>query len=256
MSGGPASGFPDYFSGDSSRYAAFRPRYPDALFGYLASIAPARRLAWDCATGTGQAAIGLADRFERVEATDGSAAQIAAATPHPRVRYRVALASVSGLEAGSVDLVTVAQALHWFPLPAFYAEARRVLRPGGVIAVWCYTRMRIAPAIDELVDEFHDHIVGPYWTPERRLVEEGYATIEFPFDELDTPAFTIEQPMTLDGLAGYLHTWSAVRRCRESTGRDPLGPFLPRLAERWGDPAPARPARWPLALRAGRTATA
>ena len=169
--------FADHFSGVSAAYAAFRPRYPDALFDLLAAAAPAREAAWDCATGNGQAALGLARHFARVIATDASDAQIAYATPHPRITYRVAAADRSGLGDRSVDLVTVAQAAHWLDRPRFYAEARRVLRPAGVIALWSYWDFTIAPEIDPILRVFHKETVGPFWPLERKLTEDRYRTI-------------------------------------------------------------------------------
>lgn len=242
--------FADHFSGVAATYARFRPRYPEGLFYWLAQVAPGRELAWDCATGSGQAAAGLAAHFDRVVATDASAAQIEAATPLPRVEYRVAPAEASGLLEGSCDLVTAAQALHWFDRPAFYAEARRVLVAGGVVAVWGYQRLRTGePALDGELDRFHDEVVGPYWPSGRELVESGYRGIDFPFAELRAPAFAIEARLDLEALAGYLGSWSATERYRTALGSDPVSPFVAALAPAWGA---ARPVRWPIALRAGR----
>ena len=245
--------FADHFSGVSAGYAAFRPRYPDALFDFLADAAPAREAAWDCATGNGQAALGLARHFARVIATDASDAQIAHATPHPRVTYRVAPAEASGLGDRSVDLVTAAQAVHWFDRPRFWAEVRRVLRPGGgVIAVWTYWFFSIAPELDAIVQRFYKETVGPFWPPERKLTEDRYRTIDFPFTEFAVPQFTIEQPLTLDDVAGYIRTWSATRGFVQHHGRDPVETLVADLAPAWGDPRTPRFARWPVAVRAGR----
>jgi ubiquinone/menaquinone biosynthesis C-methylase UbiE len=244
--------FADHFSGISAAYAAFRPRYPDPLFDVLAEAAPAREAAWDCATGNGQAALGLARHFAHVIATDASDAQIAHATPHPRVTYRVAPAEASGLEDCSVDLVTAAQAVHWFDRRRFWVEARRVLRPKGVVAVWTYWFFSIAPELDAIVQRFYKDTVGPFWPPERKLTEDRYRTIEFPFAELPVPEFTIEQRLTLEDVAGYIRTWSATRGFVQQHGRDPVETLVAELAPAWGDPRTPRLARWPLAVRAGR----
>jgi ubiquinone/menaquinone biosynthesis C-methylase UbiE len=244
--------FADHFSGVSAAYAAFRPRYPDALFDCLAGAAPAREAAWDCATGNGQAALGLARHFARVIATDASDAQIAHATPHPRITYRVAVADRCGLGDRSVDLVTVAQAAHWLDRPRFYAEAQRVLRPAGVIALWSYWDFTIAPEIDPILRAFHKETVGPFWPPERKLTEERYRTIDFPFAEFPVPELWIEQDLTLDQVAGYIRTWSATRGFVERRGHDPVNALVAELAPVWGDPGRPRLARWPLAVRAGR----
>lgn len=245
-------GFSDHFSGHADAYARFRPGYPDSLFVWLAQQAPARERAWDCATGNGQAARALARHFEAVVATDASARQIENAGPDPRVRYRVAPAEASGLEDASVDLVTVAQALHWFDLPGFWAEARRVLRPGGVIAAWCYQLARITPEVDAVVDRLYRDIVGEYWPLGRRRVELGYGDLEFPFDEMDVPPFEMSADWTLEHLVGYLGTWSAAQRYASARGRDPVDEVRPDLAEAWGDAGQARRVSWPLDLRVGR----
>ena len=199
------STFKDHFSANAIGYATSRPGYPAELFAFLAGTVDRRELAWDCATGNGQAAGGLAAHFRAVVATDGSARQIEHAVPRRGVSYRVAPAEMSGLAAASVDLVAVAQAVHWFDLPLFYAEVKRVLRPDGVLALWCYERLRVDPAIDSLIESFHMDTLGPYWPPERRWVESGYRDLPFPFEELPVPVFEMRAEWTLDRLPGSRH---------------------------------------------------
>jgi SAM-dependent methyltransferase len=245
------AGFRDYFSERAAEYARFRPRYPARLFEALVRLAPGRGLAWDCGTGNGQAAVGLADHFRRVVATDASLQQLAHAERHPRVAYVRSLETRSGLAAARVDLVTVAQALHWFDLEPFFAEVGRVLRPGAAIAVWCYDLARVTPEIDALVDRFAQETVGPHWTPERRHVRAGYQDLPFPFQERPFPPCTMEREVTLDQFAGYLDTWSPVRRYRQAVGTDPLPPLIAVMAPLWGDPGVPRALRWPLKGRVG-----
>ena len=244
--------FHDHFSGVSSAYAAFRPRYPAALFERLAELAPGRESAWDCGTGSGQAARGLALHFTLVWATDASAAQLAAAAPHQRVHYRVARAEASGLPDRAIDLVTVAQALHWFERPQFYAEVRRVLRPNGVLVAWCYDLMHVTPEVDAVVHAFYTDTIGDYWPPERALVEKRYETLDFPFDRIDIPPVDLGAEMNLTELAGYMRTWSAVTRFQEAKGHDPVTDVVDVLKPIWGPLETRRRVRWPLAILAGR----
>lgn len=243
-------GFKDHFSHGSDDYRRWRPRYPRELFAWLASEAPSTRLAWDCATGNGQAALGLAEFFDRVAASDASAAQVAAAEPHARITYEVAPAEASPLDGGSVDLVTVAQALHWFDLARFHAEVRRVLRPGGLLAEWGYGLADIDPRIDVAMRRFADRTVGRFWPPERALIESGYEGVPFPFERITTPAFLMTAHWDLDRLMAYLGTWSSVNGYRKEMGEDPLPAFREELAPLWGEGE--REIRWPLLLRVGR----
>jgi SAM-dependent methyltransferase len=244
--------FQDHFSARAELYAQARPTYPPQLFADLAALAPSRRCAWDCGTGNGQAAVALASLFDRVIATDPSTAQLREAQPHPRVRYEVAAEDASGLPAGSVDLVTAAQAAHWFDQARFHAEVRRVLRPGGVVAIWCYGLCEVAPEIDGRVVSFYCDTVGNYWPPERRHVEDGYRSLQFPIPEVPFPMHVMERRWTLAEFGAYLGSWSAVERFHKARDADPVAAFLDALAPAWG--AAPRLVRWPLAGRLGRIA--
>lgn len=244
--------FKDHFSKQADDYAKYRPVYPATLFKYLASQAKERKLACDCGTGSGQAALGLAAHFDRVIATDPSAAQIQNAVSHPKVLYKAAPAEKTDIADGTVDLIAVAQALHWFDLDHFYAEARRVLKPAGVMAAWCYGLNEIESGIDEIVRRYYRDVVGPYWPPERRLIDERYRTIPFPIAELVPPAFHMEADWTLDEYLGYLGTWSATQRYRQQQGTDPLPALRAELLHAWSAPQAKRVVKWPIHLRIGK----
>ena len=243
----------ELFSSLASEYSQFRPGYPAELFEWLAQVAPAKDAAWDCGCGSGQASVPLAAHFAQVLATDPSAPQIAAARPHPRVRYSVATAERSGLPDRSVDLVSVAQALHWFDVDAFYAEAQRVARPGALLAVWTYPRPRFADAdLERPFADFYREVVGPHWPPERRHVEANYTTLPFPFEELSHPPFGLELHWNLEQVLGYVRSWSATARYRQAEGRDPLPSLRAALAPHWPADGGQVSIRMPIVLRAGR----
>lgn len=245
--------FKDHFSARASDYAQYRPGYPPELIGYLASLAPGKDLALDCGCGTGQLSVLLAEAFGQVVATDASIQQIANAEPHAAVEYRVAPAETSGLDDGSADLVTVAQAAHWFDLDAFYAEVRRVLKPKGVIALVTYGVIKANGEVGRVLDDFYYDVLGAFWPPERRHVESGYREFVFPFAEIAPPAFAMTANWSLAEVLGYVDTWSAVRNIEKVLGRAPYEQFASALTEAWGDPAQRRDIRWPLSLRIGRT---
>ena len=243
--------FKDLFSRQAAGYARFRPTYPAALFDWLASVTPGNRVAVDVGAGNGQAAQALAAHFERVFALEPSAAQLANAPSLERVVFQHGAAEATGLPDASADLLVAAQAFHWFDPPAFFAEVKRVVRPGGALAIWCYAIAAITPAVDAIVHELYQPILGPYWEPERSLVETGYATVAVPFPALEVPPFEMRLDWTFEQLLGYLATWSSLQRYLRETGRDPLQPLLGRLEAAWAGAA-TRPVIWPLFVRAFR----
>jgi len=244
--------FKDHFSARSGDYAAYRPTYPRALIDYLADRCRQTELALDVGCGTGQLSVLLAERFDRVIATDASPQQIGKARAHERVEYRVASAEASGLADHSVDLITAAQAAHWFDLDAFYSEVRRVGRPGAVLALVTYGVIQADPDINEAIQHFYNDVVGSYWPPERRHVEEGYRSFAFPFEEWTAPPLAIEVQWQAADLLGYVETWSAVRGLEKAEGREPLEAFRSNLSALWNDPQRRRTIRFPLSLRVGR----
>ena len=244
--------FTDHFAFAAGSYRSYRPHYPAALFDWVASFTPTRDRAWDCGTGSGQAAVALATRYAEVLATDASVAQLASAERAAGVSYLAMRAERCALATRSVDLVTVAQALHWFDHSAFFVEVDRVLRPGGVLAVWSYGLLTIDPAIDALLQHFYAETLGPYWPSERALVDSGYAGIDFPYPEVAPPLLEMEESWTLPQLAGFLSTWSAVGRYQNALGVDPLPDVLRGVGSAWGSADTRRQVRWPVVPRLGR----
>jgi SAM-dependent methyltransferase len=219
----------------------------------VAANSPNDQLALDCATGNGQAAVLLAERFRKVIAIDASAAQIENALPNERVEYQVAPAEETSLPKESCDVITVAQALHWFDLDRFYAEVRRLLRPRGILAVWTYKELQATPEVEAIVRHYHDEVVGPYWPAERKLVGQVYRQLSFPFAEIDCPPFRAEMDWSLAELLGYLWTWSATQRFIAASGKDPRDAVARPLALAWGKAEMKQRVVWPLTVRLGRT---
>lgn len=245
------------FSTVAREYANFRPGYPPELFAWLARVSPSHEAAWDCGCGSGQASVALAGHFSVVHATDVAPEQIAAAKAHPRVRYSVAPAEHCGLPDRSMDLVTVAQALHWFDVGAFYAEAARVGRRGALLAVWNYPRPQFGDVeLDRRFFTFYSEVVGPYWPPERRHIESGYRTLPFPFEEIPAPDFGTELSWDLEQVAGYVSSWSATARYRKALGADPVPLLRASLGEVWPARDSSVPVRMPIGLRVGKLGSA
>ena len=242
-------GFKDHFSERAAGYALHRPHYPPDLAAWLASIAPARDLAWDAGCGSGQLSTLLGVHFKQVVATDASAAQIALAVMHDHVEYRVEPAESTSIGDDSADLITVAQAAHWLNLAALYEEARRVARPNAVIALIAYERTRISQEIDASVEQFYGGDLDGWWPPERKHIETGYRDLDFPFPPIAAPQFQMRVSWTADQLIGYVKTWSAVRAMEAANGSAATDRFAEELRRHWG-PEP-RTVSWPIVIRAG-----
>lgn len=242
----------NWFEQGGEAYARFRPSYPDQLVDFLATLVPDRRLAVDVGCGTGQMAVQLAKRFDRVIGFDPSQGQLAHAATAQQVRYACANAERLPLRGHCISLVIAAQAAHWFDLPAFYAEVRRVAMADALLVLLSYGVLRLEPSLQERFSRFYQHEIGPYWPAERQWVDTGYAGMDFPFAELSAPSMVIRLDWTLAQLLGYISTWSAVRHAREAGQESLLKQFAEDMAAGWGPASTPRCVTWPIHLRLGR----
>lgn len=224
----------DNFSHLASEYAQYRPVYPANLFAFILSHVKEKNLAWDCGTGNGQSARVLSNYFDKVFATDISQAQINNALQENNIEYTVARAEDTSLADNSVDLITVAQALHWFNFENFYAEVNRVAKPGAVIAVWMYNLLHISAQTDPIINEFYKTLAD-YWDPERKYVDERYENIPFPSAKIPAPDFKVEAHWSLRELSGYLNTWSAVQHFIKANTYDPVPAVINKIKSVWGN---------------------
>jgi SAM-dependent methyltransferase len=242
-----------HFGGDAESYFAFRPHYPLELFAWLAGVAPANALAWDCGTGSGQAALGLSEHFARVVATDPDPRQLALAPPRENIDYRLAAAEADPGLRGEVDLIACACSLHWFDLPKFYEMATLALKPGGVIAAWTYDWPWTGQArIDAVLERLKTGILGPFWGDNAQYYFGRYANLPFPFPEIERPRFEVAIAASKSDFLKFLGTWSAVARYRERHGADAFAQIADELDDAWRTEAPAIPLRVPLHMRCGR----
>lgn len=246
------SDFKDHFSGHASEYATARPRYPKALFEWIIQQSRSTTLVWDAGCGNGQASTALANYFEKVFASDPSAAQIASAEPNPKIHYAVEPAEQCSLPDKSASCVCVAQALHWFNFERFFAEAKRVLQPDSLLAVWTYELSSVNESVDAVFEKLYRGPINDYWPPERKHVETAYRDISFPFTEINTPGFILRCDWNFQEYLAYLRSWSASQRYQKATGIDAVGSIESEMKEAWGNPAHIRSVTWPLTLKAGR----
>jgi len=248
----PMKNFTDNFSKQADIYAKYRPHYPKELFEYLASLTEQHELAWDCGTGNGQAAVGLTSFFKKVIATDPSEQQIHHAGQHASIEYRVERAEAFEQEPNTVDLVTVANALHWFERDAFYEVVQRVLKPNGIFAAWAYEVPFVSPDIDRVTRYFHDVVVDEFWAEPNRLVENQYRDLIFPYSLIDTPAFYSMREFDLAGFIAYFNTWSATQKFIAAKEYNPTDQLAKDLLSVWGNPLDKRRVVWKLILRVGK----
>ncbi len=239
----------DLFSTHSSSYAAFRPDYPAALYEFILGEVTSRSTAWDCACGNGQVAKDLAPFFDKVYATDHSANQLANAFRKDNIVYSVGRAEHSGFPDQYFDLITVGQALHWFDIVAFSKEVKRVMKPGGILAVWGYSLLNVDEKIDPIINDFYTNVIGAYWDKERKLVDEHYETVAFPFERIATPAFEFSFEWSLAELSGYLTTWSSVQKYIKANGTNPVDKLVERIVPHWSG---KRKVSFPLFVLMGR----
>ncbi len=246
------SSFKDHFSTQSSDYSKYRPDYPQELYDFILSEARERKTAWDCGTGNGQAAAVLSQYFEKIYATDPSAEQIKNATQKSNIEYRVASAENSTLPDKSIDLITVAQALHWFDFTKFFAEVKRVAKPDAIIAVWSYELCKVDEETDKVFLHFYNGILGNYWAPERKHVENAYSNIPFPFTEAKENVFYMKKQWNLQDFMGYLSTWSAVQKYIKTNETNPLELVAADFEKAWINPAIFKEVSFPVTVKTGR----
>jgi len=248
--------FKDYFSKQADDYAKYRPHYPEALFEYLATQVRDCQAAWDCATGNGQVALALTPHFQQIYATDASEKQISHAFHHDKIKYYVAVAEQVPLENHSIDLITVAAAVHWFMnIEQFYREVKRVSKPGAIIALWCYLYCHFLPEeehLNQICSNFLTTVVDQLRDQKIELILQKYQTIDFPFSELKTPTFTMEARWNMEEFMGYLHTLYTIKKLIAVQSHEPILEFSNRLVKAWGDPGRKILVQWPLHVRIGR----
>lgn len=242
----------DRFSKQASAYAQFRPEYPQQLFEFLAQLAPARDVAWDCGTGTGQAARSLSPYFKQVLATDLSAEQIAHAHAPKNVNFQIVQAEKLIVPDSTFDLITVAQALHWFDLPSFFGLVQRALKPKGLIAAWGYGFFKITEQVDGILDSYGREFLQKYWSTKNMLLINSYRDLPFPFERIEAPPFELKAQWSLARLKGYLNSWSATQKYKDEIGRDPFETIRAKVESCWGTPTTLRDVTWRLHILLGR----
>ena len=223
----------DKFSAQAKQYQKFRPHYPALLYGFLYSKVQNFDAAWDCGTGNGQVAVELSEKFKKVYATDISGNQLKEASIRDNIIYSLSRAEETNFADNSIDLITAAQAVHWFDMDSFFKEAQRVAKPNAVVAIWGYNLLRISSEIDRIIDKLYSETLNTYWDVERKLIEDEYESIAFPFKEFEVPKFEIVVNWDFEQLLGYLNSWSSVQNFIEANGVNPIDEFRIQLSPFW-----------------------
>ena len=239
----------DHFSSHAKEYANYRPNYPESLFKYLASLTKEHQLAWDCATGNGQAAIPLAKYYNKVVATDISTRQIEFAIKHPKITYYPADCEHSGLADKSVDLITVAQSAHWFNMPLFEEECRRVIKTNGIVAIWMYSLFRVNLNIDAIIDNYYWNTLAEYWPEGRENIDQNYEKVNLTLNKIESPSFEMKKYWNFDEVIGYLCSWSSLQNYIKQNDANPIDLIKQDLAQAWGDIGDVKEIQWPLTLK-------
>lgn len=241
----------DNFSDKSDKYAKYRPTYPQEMLDFILSLLDKKENAWDCGTGTGQIAIELSKEFNNVYATDISKTQLDNAIKKDNIFYSVQSAEKTNFNNKTFDLITVAQAIHWFDFDKFYFEVKRTLKDNGLIAVIGYGLIQIDEKVDEIILDFYKNVVGSYWDKERKYIDENYKTIPFPFNEIEAPEFYIKSEWTFEHLLGYFETWSAIKHFIQANQYNPVDNIFDKLKEAWGNDL-SKKITFPVLLRIGK----
>jgi len=244
----------DNFSNQAEQYAGFRPYYPKALYDFVFSHIKNFNTALDVATGNGQAASVLAEHFTKVFATDISQKQLDKAIQKENIIYSIEAAEKFSFQNDYFDLITVAQAIHWFDFDKFYAEVKRTLKDDGLMVVIGYGLIRINNEVNAVIDHFYTNVIGSYWDKERKHVDEEYRTIPFPFIEIESPKLFIEYEWTLDHFVNYLGTWSAVQHFIKEHNSNPIDCDIMQSLQLVWDATEKKKISFPLFIKAGRKA--
>lgn len=236
------------FANNAENYRRYRPDYPDQLFHYLAMLSDNHENAWDVATGNGQAAIGLAQSFSKVYASDISTRQLENAHQRKNIKYFVGRAEQCKFPDESMDIITVAQALHWFDIDKFFAEAKRILKPGGILAVWNYQLLQINHEVDAVIRHLYENVLKNYWPNQRETLENNFSDYQFPFQTIPTPDFKVEKTWTFDQVIGYLNSWSATQNYIQQEQKNPISQLSQKLIFAWCDTNHMKKVQWPIKL--------